>query len=183
MIPNNTPAAEIINPTENAAANLSRQQIETLLGEIKTGTQDLATLKARLTRAQTRLAQTIEKRLQEKSAEIAAKGKTIEDWSIANREKEFDGKDKKTLKLLHGELKFREGKSRCEIIADWTVEKCIDALNKFRKLKNVYLRRPPAELDKAQMIKDYDANRIDADTLAKFGIKIEKAESFSIKLA
>lgn len=167
------------NPPTLDPAKLSRNEIETELGRLAELKADQARLTARLNRAKTRLAQTLETRLQGIGQDISFAEKLIRAWAEANRQQEFG--ESKTLKLLHGELQFKNGGPAVFLLKDWTDKLALKALKKFRKLKELYIRTKE-ELNRSQILTDFRAEKIDNKQLAKFGCEVAQSEFFSINL-
>jgi phage host-nuclease inhibitor protein Gam len=160
-------------------AKLTRDEIESRLGEMAARKAEHTQLAARLARAKARLAKTMEVRLQTIAGEISDAEKLIRAWAEANRKKEFG--ELKTLKLLHGELQFKAGGPAVVLLKNWTDKLCLASLKKFRVLKLLYIRTKE-ELNRSQILADFRAEKIDNDRLAKFGCEVTQSEFFSINL-
>lgn len=162
------------------AVPLSRDEIETKLGLLAAAAAERDRLVGRLNRAKLRLAQTLEARIQIENKKISEIELELERWAEANKEKEFG--ESKSLRLLHGVLKFRTGPQKVQAFKGWAEAVCLATLKKLRWKKKADYIRIAEDLDKQTILNDFKAGRLTAEQLAKFGLEVVRGEFFAIEL-
>lgn len=124
--------------------------------------------------------QLITDKYSEKTAECSGTVATIEDAieSFCSKNKdEFD--ETRSRVLNHGKVGFRTNPpSVKQLNKKWKVESSLAFIKKLFGKK--YLREK-TELDKAAILADYAAEKLNDEDLAGAGLRIEQEESFSIE--
>lgn len=117
------------------------------------------------------------------SLDIAHRQKLIEEWAWECREDEFG--ESKTLEMPDGTLFFRLGNRSLDVLSNWTWEKSLEKLLKFKITSQwaEYIRREP-EIDKRKLLQDTNGEqpRLAPSMLKKIGLKIVREERFSLEV-
>lgn len=158
------------------SSQLTIAQIDILLGNLALNRSFDKALSARVNRAAAAFKMKFTDPLSAIRNEISAAERQIEDWARANPHLFAE---KKTINLINGDVSLKDGPPKVFLLKNWTDALCVKALEKLSKWKKLYIR-PKPELNRSAILADYNAGKVKAETLKKFGVEIANSSFVSI---
>ncbi|MDE2099820.1 MAG: host-nuclease inhibitor Gam family protein [Patescibacteria group bacterium] len=170
------PAAKIKSRDEAEAA----MAVVTVCASLQQG--ELAAMNQEIAKAKER-----EKTIEELKGRIDRQTARLEEWAKANRTELFG--EAKTLSLRHGELVFKTGNRRLELLFGLTWVKVLERLQGKSWLESIsellkgdrtYVR-VKTEVDKQRILADSkpEVRKLNKLWLSKMGLKVVQEEAFS----